>query len=169
MIQNIIIKEFKSDRVSSGDRPTKIMKQFDFAYKALTKSIIKESINSSFSDLFKIANATPVYNTKDFFDKTNYRTISILPLLPKVYEKSLFKQLSVHANKFLCHRYITEHCMLYTKHTRNHMKICSLWMLTSVLIKIICICQQQRSPNLSIIWILNSCGTILVLSWFYMN
>ena len=86
MIQNIIIKEFKSDRVSSGDRPTKIMKQFDFAYKALTKSIIKESINSSFSDLFKIANATPVYNTKDLFDKTNYRTISILPLLPKVYE-----------------------------------------------------------------------------------
>ena len=90
MIQNIIIKEFKSDRVSSGDRPTKIMKQFDFAYKTLTKSIIKESINSSFSDLFKIANATPVYNTKDLFDKTNYRTISILPLLPKVYEKSLY-------------------------------------------------------------------------------
>ena len=29
------------------------------------------------------------------------RTISILPLLPQLYEISIFKQLSVHANKFL--------------------------------------------------------------------
>ena len=31
-------------------------------------------------------------------------------------------------------RYITEHCILYT---RNHMKICYLWMMISLFIKII--------------------------------
>ena len=28
-------------------------------------------------------------------------------------------------------RYITKHCMLYSKHVRNHMKIFSLWMMIS--------------------------------------
>ena len=47
----------------------------------------------------KIANTAPVFKGKDPFDKTNYRTVSILPLLSKVYEKSRFKQLSVYSNK----------------------------------------------------------------------
>ena len=51
-------------------------------------------------DQLKVANAAPVHEAKDPLDKTNYRSISILPLLFKVYEKSIFKQQSVHANKF---------------------------------------------------------------------
>ena len=96
-----IIKELKSDKASSGDIPTKALKQCDFSYEALTKCI-NESINSgSFLDQLKIQNITPVYKAKDPFDKANYRPISILPFLSKVHEKVILKQPSIQVKKFL--------------------------------------------------------------------
>ena len=44
------------------------------------------------SDQLKITNIAP-----DPFDKTNYRPMSISPLLLKIYEKVIFKQLSTDA------------------------------------------------------------------------
>ena len=80
---------------------TKTLKQYDFLDEALRKCI-SESINSeSFPDQPKNANNAQAYKTKDHFDKNNYRPISILPLLSKVYQRVIFKQLFVHANKFL--------------------------------------------------------------------
>ena len=57
--------------------------------------------SGSFLDQLKTSNIAPVYKSKDPFDKTNYRTISVLTLLSKVYEKVIFKQISVHANNLL--------------------------------------------------------------------
>ena len=48
----------------------------------------------SFPDSLKCANARPIYKKVDPFDKKNYRLVSILPLLSKVYERVIYEQAS---------------------------------------------------------------------------
>ena len=43
----------------------------------------------------------PVYKSKNPFEKSNYRPMSILPLLSKVYERIMFNKLSNHTKYFL--------------------------------------------------------------------
>ena len=57
-----IIRELKSDKASSGDISTKILKQCDFSQEALAECINKPNSNASFTDQFKTANIAPVYN-----------------------------------------------------------------------------------------------------------
>ena len=47
----------------------------------------------SFHDSLKCANVRPIYK-KEPFDKNNYRPVSILPLLSKVYERGIYEQAS---------------------------------------------------------------------------
>ena len=47
-------------------------------------------------DCLKQANVSPIFKKNDPLDKENYRPVGILPLLSKVYEKSLYNQLSNH-------------------------------------------------------------------------
>ena len=54
------------------------------------KSLEKFEITS----LFKLADITPVYKKGDRFEKNNYRLVSILPVLLKVFERCLYKQIS---------------------------------------------------------------------------
>ena len=46
----------------------------------------------SFPDSLKCANVRPIYRKVDHFDKRNYRPVSILPLLSKVYERVIYEQ-----------------------------------------------------------------------------
>ena len=46
----------------------------------------------SFPDSLKCANVRPIYKKEDPFDKKNYRPVSILPLLSKVYERVIYEQ-----------------------------------------------------------------------------
>ena len=60
----------------------------------------------SFPNSLKCSNATPIYKEVDLFDKRNYRPVSILPLLLKVYERVIYEQASnyfeLFFNKILC-------------------------------------------------------------------
>ena len=60
----------------------------------------------SFPDSLKCANVRPIYKKVDPFDKKNYRLVSILPLLSKVYERVIYEQASNYFepffNKILC-------------------------------------------------------------------
>ena len=51
-------------------------------------------LNSSFPDSLKLANVTPVYKKGDKSDPTNYRPISVTPVLSKIFEKILVNQIS---------------------------------------------------------------------------
>ena len=46
-------------------------------------------------------NVAPVFKKEYSFDKSNYRPVSILPLLSKVYEKVIYNQLSDYSESFL--------------------------------------------------------------------
>ena len=49
----------------------------------------------------RLPNVAPVFKQKDPLDKSNYRPVSILPLLSKVYEKVIHNQLSNYSVSFL--------------------------------------------------------------------
>ena len=49
----------------------------------------------------KLANITPVFKKNDRTDKSNYRPVSILPNLSKVFERCIYKQLSAYFDRIL--------------------------------------------------------------------
>ena len=68
--------------------------------------IINVVDNGIFPDFLKTANVTPVFKKGSRTDKKNYRPVSILPNLSKIYERLIYKQLSIFSNnimsKFQC-------------------------------------------------------------------
>ena len=76
-------------------------------YSNLFSEYITESINKSidegfFPDTLKIADITPVYKNKGSkSEKANYRPISILPVLSKIYERVIHNQVSEYFENIL--------------------------------------------------------------------
>ena len=91
-----------STKKTSGAIPIKIVK---LANKKICKDLancINECIKQNkFPNELKIADITPIFKKEDPLDKTNYRPISILPTVSKIFERILFNQLQFFANKFL--------------------------------------------------------------------
>ena len=50
-------------------------------------------IRSFFSDDLKLADVTPIFKKKDSLNKENYRPVSILPYLLKVFERIIYKEI----------------------------------------------------------------------------
>ena len=59
-----------------------------------------------FSDNLKLADVTPVFKKDDPFDKKNYRNVSVLPAISKIYEKLMKRQtndyITNHLSPYLC-------------------------------------------------------------------
>ena len=53
-------------------------------------------IDKKFPDTLKQARVTPILKKKDPFDVQNYRPASILPIISKLFERTLEEQLSKH-------------------------------------------------------------------------
>ena len=75
--------------------------------------------SSKFPATFKFANVTPVFKQGTRNLKDNYRPISILPIISKIFEKLICRQLSNHFNnifsKFQCgfrKGFNAQHCLL---------------------------------------------------------
>ena len=106
-----VIKEIKNLDVSEAsqevDIPTKIIKEnsdifFNFIYQSFN-NMIDVCI---FPTSLKLANITPVYKKGSKNSKENYRPVSILPNISKIYERCLFKPISNYFenifSKFQC-------------------------------------------------------------------
>ena len=90
------IDEIDCNKSSSGDIQIKIAK------KDIAKPIRDSSISIGTSpDELKIADIVPVFKKEDQNDKTNYRPISLLPLISKIFEKFLYQQIEDFSNKIL--------------------------------------------------------------------
>ena len=91
--QPVSVNDVKSNKSVGGDIATNILKECNWPI-ALADCINKSFENGAFPDCLKEANVTPIFKKDDPLDKENYRPVSILPLLSKVFEKLIYKQLS---------------------------------------------------------------------------
>ena len=71
-----------------------------FVFSSINK-LNQSIVIRKFPDSFNLANISADYKDKDPLDKNNYRPVSVLFLLSKVCERSIFDQSSCHANKIL--------------------------------------------------------------------
>ena len=68
-------------------------------------SVLHKLINDSikdcvFPDKLKLADITPVFKKGDATDIKNYRPISVLPPVSKIFEKLLYTQISTYIEQY---------------------------------------------------------------------
>ena len=90
------IRLLKLNKASQySDIPTKIIKENSDIFSNFISESINNSIKSSiFPSCLKHADVTPLHKKFNKSLKENYRPVSILPILSKVFERSMFKQMS---------------------------------------------------------------------------
>ena len=70
-------------------------------FQKITDCINESIVNNTFPNCLKLATITPLFKCGDITDKSNYRPISILPLLSKIFEKIIYEQLNTYMDNFL--------------------------------------------------------------------
>ena len=116
-IENLAVsKSFPKDNIP----PKIIMKNKDIFSKVLTNDIRKCIENCIFPVNLKNADIFPLFKKLDRLSKNNYRPVSILPTLSKLYEKILYIQIYNYFDnifsKYLCgfrKGHSTQHCLLF--------------------------------------------------------
>ena len=86
--------------MSAGKIPIKILKKF-CCFPELT-NCINETLTNNIPDTLKLSDITPVFKKLDPSDKANYRLVSIMPLVSKVFEKQLYEYIEHFLNQLLC-------------------------------------------------------------------
>ena len=77
---------------------TKIVKE---NLNIFAKFLVKDIRKGEFPDQLKTADIIPAFKKGGKHDKSNYRPLSILPILSKVYEKCLYKQMENYMENIL--------------------------------------------------------------------
>ena len=96
-----IVNNLSSNKAAAREIPLKILKEYYFSFHFLTNCINEAIKNNNFPDYLKLSNIVPVHEKKDPTDKTNYRPVSILHLLSKIFEKVMYIQLHDYTENFL--------------------------------------------------------------------
>ena len=93
VFRNIV--KLKKDKSTSGTIPIKILQLAAKSCSPVLTDCINSAIkNCSFPEELKWADIVPCYKKDDASDKSNFRPISILPTVSKVFERILFDQIS---------------------------------------------------------------------------
>ena len=103
---NEIEKELKSlnstKTAQENDVPTKIIKEnIDLFTPFLTLDFNSSIINATFPNKLKLADILPIFKKDSRNLKENYRPVSILPNLSKVYERCIFNQMTPYFEEIL--------------------------------------------------------------------
>ena len=121
--KNTVLKEIKklnlNKAVQDSDIPVKILKENADFFADYIYLQFNEAVDSSkFADFFKSADISAAFKQGSRNKKENYRPISILPLISKIFEKIICRQLSNHfdniLSKFQCgfrKGYSPQHCL----------------------------------------------------------
>ena len=119
-----ILKEIKMLQLNRAtqntDIPTKLIENnADIFAESIFLSLNKCIEQSVLPSKLKLVNLTPVHKKNSKSSKENYRPVSILSNISKVYEKSMFKQMSEYFESFLSKYqcgfrkgYSAQHCLL---------------------------------------------------------
>ena len=114
-----IIKLNLNKSEQDTDIPVKILKEnADYFAEHICLQFNETICSSKFPPSFKFSNVTPVFKQGSRNQKDNYRPISILPIISKIFEKLICRQLSNHfdniLSKFHCgfrKSYSPQHCL----------------------------------------------------------
>ena len=92
-----IISTIRTDKACrSNNIPTRILKGFEKEpYKPLSDVIDISVSFGIFQNSMKLAKVAPVYKKDDKLDCNNYRPISLLPNLSKIFEKLVHQRLTL--------------------------------------------------------------------------
>ena len=94
-INQEILNLDSSKACQESDLPTKIIKaNSDIFTEAIHKELNRGLEVGNFPCTMKLANVTPVYKKGNRSEKGNYRPVSILPNISKVFERCIYKQIS---------------------------------------------------------------------------
>ena len=136
-----ILKEIKrldiKKATQGSDTPTKVIKQFpnlfiEFLYKNINSCLTE----GTFPNGFKKAVVHPIHEKECKTEKSNYRPISILPNLSKIYVRLLYDQMYTYFDNFFAKHqcgfrkdYNAQHCLLVMiekmKEARDKNKVCT--------------------------------------------
>ncbi len=97
------LRQLKVSKATGMDNiPAKILKMSaDIIAPSLT-AIFNLSLNScTYVNAWKMARITPIFKSEDSQKCENYRPISILPIISKIFEKEVFDQLYEHLSQNL--------------------------------------------------------------------
>ena len=96
-VKKVIKSLNKKKSAISSCIPVKVLIDSVDTYLPIFTDIINSSIrNGTFSDEIKLAEVTPLFKTAEPFDKVNYRPVSLLSHVSKVYERIIFNQISTY-------------------------------------------------------------------------
>ena len=101
-IEKEILKLNVAKDSQDSDIPTKIIKKNSDIFSDILFKEFKKSLEiCKFPSCLKMGNVTPVYKNGNRSDKDNYRPVSILSNLSKIFESCLCKQISTFFEDFL--------------------------------------------------------------------
>ena len=85
-----------------NDIPCKLLKESNGLVSHYLSTIYNDSKNSSkFPVSLKCADVTPIHKEKETTIKKNYRPVSLLPILSKLYERKMYDSIFLYIEKFL--------------------------------------------------------------------
>ena len=97
-----IITSLDLTKKTSGAFPTKIVKLTNQESCKDLANCIKESVKKNkFQNELKAAGITTIFRKEDLLNKENYRPVSVLPTISKLFDRTLFNQLRKFSYKFL--------------------------------------------------------------------
>ena len=118
-VQKIIMNLDGSKATPVGDIPTDMLKQAIDIHLLIMTQIINMSIdNNCYPEDLKLAEVSPVFKKKDDLNKENYRPISVLSHVSKVFERVMYQQIEGFMKDKLSNLLIgfrknhnTQHCL----------------------------------------------------------
>ena len=119
-ISDAILSLDSSKPTSLNTIPVKILLETNDMCSPYLKGIFNSSLeNNYFPPNLKMADISPAHKKYETTNKDNYRPISILPAVSKVFEKIMYDQIEIYMNTplsdYLCgfrKGYSTEYCLL---------------------------------------------------------
>ena len=97
-----LITSIDTKKRTSGAIPPKVLKNnSDICSKIISNCINRSIKNGIFPTKLKQADIIPVHKKDDTTVKSNYRPISILPTVSKIFEKVIYSQIEEYMQAFL--------------------------------------------------------------------
>ena len=99
-IKNLIVKKPATHK----NIPPKVLKTSAMVTAETLQQLFNQALTTGeFPSNLKNANVTPVFKKNNPLSKENYRPISVLPIISKVFEKLMQNQINLRIKSFLSH------------------------------------------------------------------